>query len=360
MTARSTARHAFARAMGVAEGSGSSCVCCGDSPFDMASPWRKALGAGFSDWDCFERPAAEALCAGCARLLGGRPGDDPPPPRTRTLAVVDHRLVLPAIDEVWRYLTDPPAALLVLSWAVSKQKHHPLYAEPCTVDVLRIGSDSRTIDVRPARDGELMQAVLELRAADDKGKPWFSRDEILSGHYSTPKIAIRGAQRWADLESIVAPRRGDPALDVIVAHAPVLPPSPTTTEDSMLDTTDERAVALLHEISRSSTARQADGLGFWSSLFLRRLQRHAGRPLAAFASRMLADLSVEPHSPGAQSVAAQVTTITDDDAAALMARLRERGSLLIALAYDRHKTEAAKRKKPASTPVPDFPEEMFE
>jgi hypothetical protein len=349
---RSAARHALAAAMGVARGAGCRCFVCGASPYDSAGKWRKVLGAGFSDWDCCVDREAEDVCAGCLRLLSGRPGDDPPPLRTLTVAVIGGRLVTPAWADVWSLLIAPPDDLQVLSWAVSRQKHHVLYAEPCTPAVLRIGSDAGTIDVRPQRDAPLCTAVLALRAGDDKGRAWFSRDEILSGHYSTTKIAARSAAAWAEAEAVIAPRRGDPALQIIVAHAPVTI-SPTTTESPMIDPTDERAIELLLALCQSSETRTKDGLTFWQALLPRRVQRHSGRGIEAFCAYMMADLAVPPSSPGGIAVAQYAASITHDDAVAVMRRMRERPSLLIALAYDRHKAAtAARRQRAKAAPLP--------
>ena len=119
----------------------------------------------------------------------------------------------------------------------------------------------------------------------------------------------------------------------------------------MIDPLDELCARLLHDLSRSSAERTRDGLVFWQSLFLRRVQRHMARPLPAFASRMMTDLAVDPHSPGAQAVIAHIRVFDDEAAAALMARLRERTQMLVALAYDLNRTAAAKRKADQETLV---------
>ncbi|MFM1991301.1 MAG: hypothetical protein RJA99_4258 [Pseudomonadota bacterium] len=353
----------IAHAIGVPPGDGCRCFVCGDSPFRSAGSWQKALGVGFSDWDCCEDRYADDVCEGCLRILSGRPGDDPPPLRTRTIAVIDGALSLPTIEETWSLLRSPPAGLQVLSWAVSKQKHHALYAELSTPSCVRLGSDSRTIDYRPERDDLLVEAVLRLRGGDEKGRAWFTRDEILSGYYPPPKIA-RSASRWAEAEAVILPRRGDAVLSLIVSHAPVTA-ADQHTEDLMTDDIDNRVVALLAALAQDSQHRRRDGLAFWQSLFLRRIQRHSGRPFAAFAARMLDDLAVEPHSAGARAVAEQVAVTRSDDEIALMQRLRERPVLLLALVYQSHQLAVEARKpkaKPAPAPVvtDDFPPDAME
>lgn len=341
-TPRATARQTLARALGVADdpaGVGSRCALCGPSPFPRSGPVARGFGVGFSDWDACEDPAAPDLCAGCARLLAGRPGDEPPPLRTRTVAVVDGAIVLPDAATVWGWLLEPPPALTVLSWAVSRQRPHWLYAEACTPERLGVGSDGGTIGVEPAHDGALGAAVAALRACepgDPKQRAWCTRDEILSGRYRAATLAGRAA-RWRALEAIVAPRRGDPALALFLAHCPVGPVStsiPPITEVPVLDPLDLEAAQLLAALAQDSHYRQTEGLQFWGGVFARRVQRHAGRPLAAAVSRLLEDLRVPPASPGAQAAIERLRALDTPAQQAVAQRLRERTTLLVALAFD--------------------------
>jgi hypothetical protein len=350
-TTRGAARHGLARAAGIAEGAGCWCACCGASPFDRAGPLGKSLGAGFSDYALLEAPGAPDLCAGCQRLLGGRPGDTPPPLRTRSVAVIDGALALPDYVAMWALLTDPPSGLALLSWATSKQRHHWLSAEPSTPTHLRVGSDTGTIDLRPARERALVAALLTLRRADAKGHAWCSRDAILSGHYSAPAVA-RAAQAWADAEAVVAPHRGSPLLALLVAHAPALPAATPDPDPTMLDPTDQLAADLLGHLARDSGYRVNHGKEFWGGVFARRVQRHAWRPLPTFVARMLADLEVAPHAPGAQAALGVVRDLPDGEARAVMRALGERSPLLVALAYDAH-VRARDAAKPARRATPE-------
>lgn len=333
---RSTARHLIAGACGVSRDVETRCACCSVSPFGTAGPLARTLGAGFSDWQTFQDPRADTICRGCARLLAGRPGDDPPPLRTRTIMVVDGQLQIVPWPDMWGLITMPPRGVQVVSWAVSNQKHHVLYAELCNATELRVGSDTSTIAVWPERDQPLARAVRALRRANAKGKPYFTRDEIASGAYRVPAIAAYGAAAWAQHESVVAARRGDPVMALYLAHAPVTPME--TERHSDMDDTDQQAVDLLAALAKSSALRISDGLGFWGSLFVRRVRRHAARALPDFLSRLMADLQIDTQSVGAQQAATLTRAITDTDAAALMQIIRERPELLIALAFDYLKT----------------------
>lgn len=347
MTPLGTARHLLARALGVSNGAGSRCACCGDSPFDRAGPAHRVLGGNFADFGSLIAPDASDICLGCQRILAGRPGDTPPPLRTRSLAVIDGELHLPDYAAFWSLLTDPPNALTVLSWAMTRQRHHVLHAELSTPTRLRVGSDGGTIDVRPARDRCLIAAILRLRRADAKGFGWCTRDEILSGHYRASAIA-QAAHAWAESEAVVATVRGSPLLGLLVAHAPILPDSTSRTDDTMLDPIDQTAADLLGHLARDSGYRVSHGKEFWGGVFARRVGRHAWRPLPAFVARMLVDCEVAPHAPGAQSALGIVRELDEATARDVMRRLTERTSLLIAIAYDAHaQAKAARTAKPA-------------
>lgn len=86
-----TAWHLIARARGVLDGDGSRCAVCGDSPFGEGKRTRDVLGPNFTDYESVDDSRAESACAGCVSLLGGRPGDDPPPLRTTSFVVTGRR-----------------------------------------------------------------------------------------------------------------------------------------------------------------------------------------------------------------------------------------------------------------------------
>jgi hypothetical protein len=346
-TVRGRAKAALALALGVAPGDGVRCVLCGPSQFASAGLASKTLGIGFGEWDACDDPTAPDLCTGCARLMAGRPGSTPRPLRDTTVAVLNGELVRPDVATVWAWLVAPPAGLTVLSWAISKQRHHVLYAGFSTPTRLLVGSDAGTIVVRPRDDHGLIAALLTLRSGPEPKKPWCSRDEVLSGRYRATTIA-RDPARWAAADTVLAGRRGDPALALYVAHAPVLPDPPTLHQDdqSMPNPVDAQATALLAALAKSSAYRSRDGLEFWNGLYARRVARHIGRPLPVFVSRMLADLQTPPTSDGATEALALLAAWDDQTQAAVQLALRERPALLVAQAFAALK-DAKKATQPA-------------
>ncbi len=84
--------HLIATALGVRAVGPSSCSLCGESPF----PRGGSLGANFADYDLLAIPVSRDTCAGCERILGGRPGDEPPP--LRTTSFLAHGAGFSALD----------------------------------------------------------------------------------------------------------------------------------------------------------------------------------------------------------------------------------------------------------------------
>ena len=119
-----TAKTMLARALGIQSGAGCRCAVCGDSPFAAAGPRAVVLGGNFTAVGDLADRDAPHVCAGCARLLAGRPGDDPPPLRTTSFICIAGALRPVRVADLWQVLTAPPAGQFVTSWAVSRKTHH--------------------------------------------------------------------------------------------------------------------------------------------------------------------------------------------------------------------------------------------
>ena len=187
--------------------------------------------------------------------------------------------------DFWPILTAPPAGAFVASWSVSRQVHHWLHARISTHDLLRIGSDHGTIEYRPDRDGALLDAVQSLLYSPTGTAPLLSRRSILAGDYHPSAMSKFGLARLRDLDRIVAPRRGDPLLPLLVTCAPVH--SNHQEDNAMIDPADQQAARLLACIAASSDHRRKDGKAFWSGFFRHRVERFKDLDLAQFISRML-------------------------------------------------------------------------
>lgn len=316
----------LARARGVEPGTGSECLCCGRSPFDRAAPAKRVLGATFSDHACLLAPDVNGVCAGCVSLLMGRPGDDPPPLRTsHCLAVEGEPATYPATADLATILRNPPSGRFVLVWAQSRKRHASLRAEISTPDRMRVGGDEATVEYVPARHVAVLDAVESLRST-------FRSDDILSGGYPSHAIQRFGAQRWAALESTVAPFRGDPVLAMICHVAPK--GERPEEEDKVIDPHDQRAARLLALIAQSSSMRAERGKEFWGGAFAHRLERVRRLPLPTAMSRLMASIDTAPATESTQQAMSMLREMTEEDTSGVENALRERPSLCVALAYD--------------------------
>lgn len=326
------ARTILALSRGVTPGAtGCRCRVCGPSPFGAGGK----LGDNFTDFALLADPSATDICTGCAALLAGRPGDDPPPLRTTSIrATVDRVEYLPRAG-VWGSLLSPLAEPHVLSWAVGGQRHHWLRAGVSTAERLLIGTDEATVEYVPARDRWLLDAVHALLASPTGTAPLLSRESIRTGHYHPAATVKYGVAEWSRIEGMVAAARPSPLLDMAVALSPVSGPPPTAKEDEMVSPEDARAAELLAYIAHGSAVRSKDGMMFWSGFFRHRIERFREKPLADFVSRMLDEVKCDPVTIGAKNLTAMLDVMPPEEVAATEKALRERPALLVALAFER-------------------------
>ncbi|MEQ8764564.1 MAG: hypothetical protein RL885_11600 [Planctomycetota bacterium] len=323
--------HLVAEALDVGRGPSSTCCVCGDSPF----PDGGKLGSNFADQGLLARPDVSSVCAGCSRILGGRPGDDPPPLRTVSVLVRDG--VLQAVDraQMWDLLAEPPEGPFLLSHAASRKKHHLLRAGLSISTHLLIGGDNCTIEYVPARDGVLLDAVQDLLSGED-GKPSFTRTSIAEGHYHASRAVDFGARRHALAETLIMPyRRGRPALlDLVLWCCPVKAATSERGDIDMQNLDDLRAAQLLGAIARGSSMRAGDGLAFWNGFFEHRVRRFARLPLADLVSRLMTEVGTPPASEGAQHAAAMLAGLNEDEERGVERAIRDRMTLVLTMAYD--------------------------
>lgn len=325
------AKHILARARlrGLPPGP-STCSVCGPSPFAVAGNRAAVLGGNFTAYQLLADATAEHVCAGCAGLLGGRPGDVPAPLRCVSVLATTARCQDLDRTAFWAILRDPPNEPFVLSWATSKQVHHWLYAETCSRSHLRIGADAGTIDYRPARDLRLLDAVHALLYSPTGTGPLLSRSSIASGDYHPSAVAKFGATRLEALDGVVHPYRNTPLLDLVCWCAPVSAARPV--EETMIDAETQGAAGLLAAIAGSSSVRSQDGKMFWAGFFRHRVERFKGLALDRFASRMMDECAVPP--PLAAEVVHMVQDLRGDAEKAVVERLRNATALCISLAYE--------------------------
>lgn len=333
-----SALHLMAAALGVVPGRGSRCAVCGPSPYGAVGPTSRVLGTNFTDHERLADSGAPDVCAGCARLMAGRPGDDPAP--LRTVSVRCRVGTLTVLDQAawWALLTGAEAldpAGEVLSWATSRKRHHWLRAGTSTPERWAVGSDEGTIVWTP--DPRVPAAVLSLRQIGA------TKGAILSGHYP-PRLRSEHLATVGCAEDVLQDVRGYPVLDLIVWAAPSIDRSDQrpTEETDVIDPTDARAAELIARLVWGAEVRANDGKVFWAGYLLRRLRRFRRLPLASCVSKLIAECRVS-----AQAATDAVAMLEAMDAEAVEQTehaLRDRTELIHALAFARMGEYRARRK----------------
>lgn len=276
------------------------------------------------------------VCAGCARALGGRPGDEPPPLRTRSFRATAARGV-EILDRprLWGALVDPLGEPHVLSWATGGKRHHWLYAGLSSAARLVIGSDGASIEYVPARDRELLDAVHALLFAPTGVAPLLTREGIRTGVSHPSAVQRFGVALWQKLDAVVARWRPSPLLDLVVSCAPVSTGPREVEEETVIDPVDDQAAEVLALVARSSRYRSEHGKEFWSGFFRHRLERFRRLPLADLVSRLLDACNASPTSDAALALVSRLGAIGVEETASIERALRDRPALLVSLAYER-------------------------
>src|SRR3990167_9773118 len=105
-------------------------------------------------------------------------------------------------------------------------------------------------------------------------------------------------------------------------------------EDYLIDPDDERAVKLLALVATASLMRAERGKDFWGGIFLHRLERVRRLPLATAVSRLMASIGTSSIAEATQEALVMLAEMDADVVAGVERSLRERPTLLVALAYD--------------------------
>jgi hypothetical protein len=312
---------------------GMSCAVCGHSPYGPSKrPIESILSKSFSDHDSLISPTSQQICEGCDTLLGGRPGRTPPPFRMVHALVLDHEVqILQKPSDIVEHLLSPPTSAFGLVWATSKKKHAWLHAERCTAERIIVGSDHGPVEYIPGRDETLVHSVSALLARH-------GREVIRRGDYPSTTHA------WAEHEKVVAQYRPGLLLDMLCAIVPrTEEPEPDLGREEMLDQNDSDAVYLLTALASGSSIRVNDGLMFWKGMFRHRVQRFSRLSLPAFVSRMMDELAVQPSSVQTGHICLAMNEWPVERQEAASRAIRERGALLVALAFDEIQNQKRRR-----------------
>ena len=265
------------------------------------------------------------LCQGCVSVISGRPGDNPPPLRTRSFVCDDTGIHILDRAGWWELLQSAPSEPIVASWAITRKKHHALHAGWSMDGTWHVGTD--TGQAVWEHDNDVMDACLELRRAG-AGKA-----QIASGRYSVnidPTVVDR-------CERVLVTMRPLPSgwmLDLLVHALPPLPKKLTKPprETMPLPQPDTAAIEVLQTLAKGSNVRRTEGLKFWGGYLLSRVRRFARLPLPDLVSRLSDELDTDVYATA--SAGALVRDMDMETQTSVSDALKARPTLLVSLTYD--------------------------
>ena len=306
------------------------CASCGR---ELAyKPAKKALSSAFNQTELFLFPGKH-LCTGCLQLFGDKDGRSKclfyPAPGEKK--VIDREEVLPLLEK-------PPQEPFVLSVPYSFKKHHWLFAELSVYPHVMVGTDDRSVELDYGKY-DIPGAIHTIGGMLVYGVP---RSEVATGAYGVLTRSRYGA-RLEIWEKILAPLRPCGGVELFVRYSPATKKKlPFEKEnDDVFTETEKKAADLLASIAASSLYRQENGLAFWRSFFIRRVQRYASMDLHSFLSSLCGAVSC----PGSDLT--HVTTVidgmTEDDEKAVMETISQKPDLIVAAAYTKLKDSREKK-----------------
>jgi len=160
---------------------GEQCLVCGGT----TGPWyarQDIVKPTFNNLDVLANPAGTTVCAACAWCMSNKEH------KNRNILRMHHFLAtqesLEWIDKPGfpTILFDPPKPPFVLAYTFTHKKHHWLFSPVnYTRDVIRVGTDERTIQVTPERDAPYFNLMQEFYY-------YFNKTEIESRQFPMSKI----------------------------------------------------------------------------------------------------------------------------------------------------------------------------
>lgn len=314
---------------------GSLCAVCGPSRFASKRPAAEVFSSGFVDYDLCVSPSADWVCDGCARMLGGRPGDDPPPLKAAHFVVVDGQLIKPSGAELLPYVVDPPGGIQAIAWTGSRKKHASLRCGPCSTYRVEVGTEDGTAAVDVA-EAKAVSAVIE------KIRMYATQEEVLSGNYA-PQTAINLGMDLYDLDARITHLRGGPVLSLLVALVR-RPEAPERREAVQL--TDVQIVAGRIVLVLGNGAPKRDPIEFWKSLVPRRVAVAANRATLWDAMQWLSEkLGTSPYA--AAEAIEIVSEVDDKTSAEVLKLMREAPAFVVGVA--RHLAKEVREAKEANS-----------
>ena len=299
------------------------CVSCGLS-MRASTNYKQFIKTNFCNYDELLLSRSVYLCDSCAALMNDKDmrfkpvffrefGKKEIPERGDVLEIIQH-----------------PLEKFVLSVPYSFKKHHWLFAGLSDRHRALIGTDSRTV-VIDYEKFDVRKIIGEIIRMVNAGVP---RKEIVCGKYSS---FTRKKYPWIeDSEIIIDGLRPCGAVELAVKY------TPATTEkikiegsERMITQSERMAAYTIYSIAATSQVRIDDGIRFWGGFLERRVNRFKELPLHEFVSKLSASVGAS-HNIGVKDI----EEMSEEMELQVMEDIREKTSLIIALAYTYNKEKS--------------------
>lgn len=295
---------------------GHKCASCGVE--DRADiNYRKAVKTNFCNYNELLIDGGVWLCESCVSIM------DDSDMRFKPVLFEEYgQKVIPEREDILTILESPPKQY-VLSLPYSFKKHHWLYAGLSTDKLALIGTDNRTVPLDYTAF-DIPFAINETRRLISGGIP---RGEIISGRYSI--FSEVKCPSIHESEQILSKLRPCGALELFVKYTPAVQNKIVFEEDMpMLSESEGKAVEILCSIAERSNVRSNDGIRFWGGFYERRINRYKQLPLHEFTSKV-----AESVSSGPDFNSRAIVALTEAEEMQIMQDIRDKTTLIIALAY---------------------------
>lgn len=306
---------------GQREAGGNACASCGSDCEGVRIS--KGVKNTFTEISQLLQTSGIYICGKCEELLNDSDMRFKPVlfEHSGEKQVIERERVLELIKD--------PLPEWVLSVPYSFKKHHWLYAGLSNKSKAYIGTDNRTVLIDYSFN--VREAVNTIVHMIDIGIP---RKQIISGEYS-----IFTTLRYPDLrlyEKTISGFRHTGAVELIVTYTPAVKNKIKyeTGESEMTTETEKKAITILGAVAKASRYRMENGMQFWDTYFLRRINRYKKLGLNEFLSKLCDAVNTD-----ITKFRLDIEGIENEEE--IMSEIRDKSKLLVALAYN----EIQKNKK---------------
>ncbi|MED0738977.1 hypothetical protein [Aneurinibacillus thermoaerophilus] len=182
------------------------CFMCGHD-MECGVPVKKAIKNTFTDWNRMKNITGTHICSACYFCIATNTNKV----ALRSFShVAADKLYIPNRIELRGFILEPPEPPFVIDLAVSQKKHICFKGDvQYSRDIFHVQYEEMPVLVERRSFSELLTLVEHFLYG-------FTKTEISTGEYQTPRILKFGIEAWEAFEEKVKPYRGMPILDVVM------------------------------------------------------------------------------------------------------------------------------------------------